>query len=334
MLTLIVPGLIWTRQALADLTCDLPLPAFTTLLGRGRMVRQPPRNTADVLAAQLGLPSPLPAAALRRLAQGKGPDGREDEWLCLDPVRLNFADGTLVVDDPRRLDLAAAESEALAEALAPLFAHLGQLETTSPAAWHLRLGAPAPHFEALPDTVGRAASPLPLGPAHAAWRRAINEAQMQLHAHPVNREREAAGRPVVNSVWPWGGGGLPATGTCDHDALWSDDSVAQGLGRLLGLGGGALSAGFAAASSRSPLVIHDALAHPARTGDALAWREQIEGFEAAWLAPALAALKSGRLDALQLIATGDRGGAELRVGRGDLWKFWRKPRSLADLAPS
>ena len=37
MLTLIVPGLIWTRQALADLTCDLPLPAFTTLLGRGRI---------------------------------------------------------------------------------------------------------------------------------------------------------------------------------------------------------------------------------------------------------------------------------------------------------
>ena len=32
MLTLIVPGLIWTRQALADLTYDLPLPAFTTLL--------------------------------------------------------------------------------------------------------------------------------------------------------------------------------------------------------------------------------------------------------------------------------------------------------------
>jgi hypothetical protein len=33
MLTLIVPGLIWTRQALADLTCDLPLPAFTTCSG-------------------------------------------------------------------------------------------------------------------------------------------------------------------------------------------------------------------------------------------------------------------------------------------------------------
>ncbi len=34
MLTLIVPGLVWTRQALADLTYDLPLPAFATLLDK------------------------------------------------------------------------------------------------------------------------------------------------------------------------------------------------------------------------------------------------------------------------------------------------------------
>ncbi len=332
MLTLIVPGLIWTRQALADLTCDLPLPAFTTLLGRGRVVRQQPRGTTETLATLLGISPPLPAAALRRLALGADPDGRE-EWLCLDPVRLNFMDGSLVVDDPRRLGLTAAESSALAEALAPIFARLGRLEAASPAAWHLRLDAPAPDFEALPDTVGRAASPLPIGPAYAAWRHAINEAQMELHAHPVNRAREAAGRPVVNSIWPWGGGGLPAAGTAEHDALWSDDPVAQGLGRLLGLGGGALSGGFAAASSRSPLVIHDALAHPAGTGDALAWREQLDVFETDWLAPALAALKGGRLDALRLIATGDLGGAELRVGRGDMWKFWRKPRSPAELAP-
>ena len=68
MLTLIVPGLIWTRQALADLTFDLPLPAFTTLLGRGRLTQRPPLGTAAILAEISGLAAPLPAAALRRLA--------------------------------------------------------------------------------------------------------------------------------------------------------------------------------------------------------------------------------------------------------------------------
>ena len=66
MLTLIVPGLIWTRQALADLTCDLPLPAFTTLLGRGRLTQRPALRTAGILAEISGLAAPLPAAALRR----------------------------------------------------------------------------------------------------------------------------------------------------------------------------------------------------------------------------------------------------------------------------
>ncbi|MDZ4252270.1 MAG: hypothetical protein U1A72_06815 [Sulfuritalea sp.] len=68
MLTLIVPGLIWTRQALADLTCDLPLPAFATLLGRGRLSRRPARDTTAMLAESTGLAAPLPAAALRWFA--------------------------------------------------------------------------------------------------------------------------------------------------------------------------------------------------------------------------------------------------------------------------
>ena len=38
----------------------------------------------------------------------------------------------------------------------------------------------------------------------------MNEAQMILHTHPVNAEREARGMPAVNSVWLWGGGTLPA----------------------------------------------------------------------------------------------------------------------------
>ena len=34
----------------------------------------------------------------------------------------------------------------------------------------------------------------------------LNEAQMVLHAHPVNEAREARGEPAVNSLWLWGAG--------------------------------------------------------------------------------------------------------------------------------
>ncbi|MCX7148749.1 MAG: hypothetical protein NTY05_04965 [Rhodocyclales bacterium] len=333
MLTLIVPGLIWTRQALADLTYDLPLPAFTTLLGKGRLRQRPPQDTGATLAEIFGLAAPLPAAALRRLALREHPG--DDDWLCLDPVRLRFEQRSLVVDDPQRLELSSDEAAALAVSLAPTLAGLGQFDVISPHAWNLRLSAAAPAFQDLPDAVGRAASLLPLDAAHAAWRHAISEAQMLLHAHPVNLAREAAGQPVVNSLWPWGGGRLPefdnSAATGMHDALWSDDPVAQGIARLLQIDGAALPAGFAGTVARRPLAIHRALEQPARTGDATIWREQLARLETDWLAPALEALRSGRLGALRLLAPGDLAAAELQVSRSDLWKFWRKPVALTEL---
>jgi hypothetical protein len=329
MLTLIVPGLVWTRQALADLTYDLPLPAFTTLLGRGRLRHLPPQGTTACLAESTGVSAPLAAAALRWLAL-RGHPG-EAEWLCLDPIRLRFADRNLIVDDPRQLGLTAAEADALAVSLAPTFAELGQLDVLSPQAWNLRLSVTTPDFEALPDAIGRAANALPQAPEHAPWRHAINEAQMILHAHPVNQSREAAGQPTVNSLWPWGGGRLPQPGASAHDALWSDDAVAQGLARLLGIDATDLPRSFTGAGKRRPLAIHEALEAPARNGDALLWRDELARFDADWLVPAMAALRSGRLDALRLLAPGELAAAELRVSRQDLWKFWRKPRPVSEL---
>jgi hypothetical protein len=336
MLTLIVPGLIWTRQALADLTYDLPLPAFTALLGRGRLSRRQPQDTAATLAEVSGLATPLPAGALRWFALREHPG--DFNWLCLDPVRLRLQQRSVVVDDPRQLDLSAAECAALAVSLAPTFAALGQLEVVSPHAWNLRLYATAPAFQALPGAIGRSVSPLPLIPDYAPWRHALNEAQMILHAHPVNQAREAAGRPQVNSLWPWGGGCLPEFGNSTearhHDALWSSDPIAQGIARLLQIDSAHLPERFTPAAARAPLAVFDAMEQPAGVGDALVWREQLARFEAEWLAPALAALRSGQLDSLRLLAPGDLAAAELQVSRHDLWKFWRKPRALTELGPT
>jgi hypothetical protein len=332
MLTLIVPGLIWTRQALADLTYDLPLPAFTTLLGRGRLRHQPARSTNEILAESCGLAAPFPAAALRRLALHMPDD--DSEWLCLDPVRLRLTERSLVVDNPHHLNLAAEEANALAVSLAPTFAALGQLEVLEPGTWNLKLAAGAPEFEALPEAAGRAAAPLPPSPAYASWRHAINEAQILLHTHPVNQAREAAGKPVVNSLWPWGGGRLPRAGTTRHDAIWSDDPIARGIARLLRIESSDLPARLAETGTGHPLAIHDALELPARGGDALAWRDAMERFETDWLAPALGNLRSGRLDTMRLLAPGTPGSAELLVRRRDMWKFWRKPRTLTALVPA
>lgn len=328
MLTLVVPGLIWPRQALADLSFDLPLPAFSLLLGRGHLNPAASADAEVLLATELGADFPVPAAALRRLAFGRVRD--DAEWLCLDPVRLRFEERRMVLDDPMQLALDAAEAEALAVSLAPTFEALGDINRLAPQHWNLRLRKPAPAFAALQAGIGRAAAPLPAHADYRPWRQALNEAQMVLHTHPVNLAREAVGRPTVNSLWPWGGGRPRSAGQSRHDQLWAADPVLLGLATWQGITNGPLPERLDAERGRATLALFDALAAPARLGDAQAWRDALARLEANWLAPALAALRGGEIDGLRLLAPGEHGSVELQVGRGELWKFWRKPRPLVE----
>lgn len=348
MLTLIVPGLVWPHQALTDLTRDLALPAFTTLLGRGHLVRHAGQTSHESLTRQLGLPHPLPAAALRALAAGHEIDA--GDWLCLDPLHLRFEQNRLMVDDPEKLALTPDEATQLAVALAPTFASLGDIVMISPLSWNLKLTQPVPRTAPLPELIGRATPLLPPDAVHAPWRQALNEAQIALHTHPVNQAREAAGRPVINSLWPWGGGHLPLPPTsihsAAHDAIWSDDPVAQGAARFLNLHGESLPARygsasvhtpFTGASAHSPLILIDSLACPTRTGDAMHWRERLLALETDWLAPLHDALRHGRIKGLRLIAPGEAISFELTASRHDYWRFWRfwhKPATAGSAKPA
>jgi len=286
MLTLIVPGLIWPQQALLDLTRGLTrdlihqpaLPAFSTLLGRGKLTPLSPCTIHQSIAQALGLATSgltaaLPAAALRGLTLGTQDTSHTDDWLCLDPIHLRVEQTCLRVDDPQFLDLSAAEAEALAASLAPTFAALGILQVLNPAAWNLRLHASAPTLTLLPplpDYITRAAIPLPKGEATAPWRHAINEANMLLHTHPVNLAREAAGKLTINTLWPWGNGCLPASAiktTPPLEAFWGNDLVTQGAAIHQGIPVKNLPSRFENLTIHNALVLLDPLEIPAKKTD-------------------------------------------------------------------
>ncbi|MDO8346451.1 MAG: hypothetical protein Q7S85_00990 [Rugosibacter sp.] len=354
MLTLIVPGLIWPHQALLDLTCGLELPAFTTLLGYGRVTRSAQSSAYDALAKSLGLPCPLPVAALR--AQAGGYATQTDDWLCLDPVNLQLNKDRVVVGNPETLALTELEAHQLAAALAPTFSAFGEMKVLTSTHWILQLAAasrsatdtaPAlPNFTPLPGVIGRSAAPLPSGAAYRPWHAALNEAQMTLHSHPVNQARAAANRPVVNSLWPWGGGRLSrlltpqlaAPGGIACERIIASDLVAQGAARFFDVPAEPLPGQYpgpnAATDMRSALVMYDSLDTPARSGDALVWQEALHTLETGWLTPLLAELRAGRLDALRLIAPGETHSCEITLSRRQLWQFWRRPAPLTVLATS
>lgn len=63
------------------------------------------------------------------------------------------------------------------------------------------------------------------------WYKFLNELQMFLHQHPVNEQRQQAGKPVINSLWFWGA--EPYRGEKTPGLHWfSDDPLMTRLGQL------------------------------------------------------------------------------------------------------
>lgn len=325
-LTLLVPGLLLPPAIRPAILFDLAAPALALLLGRGERQPQP----ADWLPGAFGLTSPLPAASLRKVGAGETVDG---DWLCLDPVQLRVAREGIALADPAGLELTADEAAALSATVAPLFADWGRLAASAPGRWELQLARPlALATRPLSDCIDRPVDVgLPGGTDGREWRRLIAEAQTLLHDHPVNRLRDSQGRPTANSLWPWGAGALPQKVATEFTAVLSDDPVVAGLCAQAGIPCQPPADRYAAASGRQ-LAIDTRLAAPARSLDAMRWREALLALEHDWLAPALAALKRGALAQLQLVGTGaDLPAVAFTLTRGGLWRFWRRPRALTEL---
>lgn len=136
---------------------------------------------------------------------------------------------------------------------------------------------------------------LPTGPDAARLRRLMSETEMWL----FERARPA----LVNGLWLWGGGAvrtspdLPNLKTAGEDALFNyfQGDVSQG----------------GIVSAPEP--------HSAEWPAA----------QVRWLEPAVAALKSGRIDQLTLSAA-DR---SFRVTASNLRRFWRRDRAWRELLP-
>ncbi|PWK89768.1 phosphoglycerate mutase [Fulvimonas soli] len=180
---------------------------------------------------------PLPAAALtRELLAG---DAGAAPWLAADPAWIEPDINGARLLACGRLGLDAAEAEALAETLRPLFAEHGmRLETTTPDRWHLRVpeDVPLPDFPSPEQALGEnLLGHLPQGPQGRRWRVLLNEAQVLLHQHPLNAGRRRRGQPPVNSLWPWGGGRLPATVESTLAGVCGDDPLLLALAARAGL---------------------------------------------------------------------------------------------------
>jgi hypothetical protein len=241
----------------------------------------------------------------------------------------------LIVVPSAAFPLSREEADALAEALNRHFEGAPSLTVVEPDRWCARLEENLAFHAASPIEIAGRDVDLALrigGEAGKRWAKLLNEAQMVLHAHPVNEAREARGKPTVNSLWLWGAGRAPKLPQAPWQSVTATDPVALGLARLGGARQRALPASADAWLERSPedgrhLVVLDALRAPLALGNTAEYAESIDTLEKNWFAPLLAALRAGRIG-MVTVHVPDSLGASFETIRGDLRRFWRRPKAI------
>jgi len=324
-LTLFIPGLF------AGSTAPAPL---LRLLTRANRLPGGVDGVTERLFALFGIAPEagrdLPVAAVTRVAD-MGIIDRE-WWIRADPVYLEPGRDSLVM----HAGLGLTQDEA-AQLVVELNESLTQdgwlLKAPRPERWYLKPQSAATITTTpLAAANGRNVHPLlPQGADRKAWHTRLNEIQILLHTSPVNAAREARGVLPANSVWFWGGGRLPQAGAVRWAQLWSDEPLAQGLARLAGVPGQpAPLAGpelLTQSVGGAQLLVLELPASILSQDDADAWQAALQTVVENWLAPLLTAVHAGELSSLTLISDS---GPQFLYRSAHRWRFWRRPRSLAE----
>lgn len=290
------------------------LPVLERMVARGNGKRAP--SPEEFLAPLFGLETrQLVAAPFMHLADSGRRDGRYR--LCAEFVHLAADRDQLVLMPGSLLQAMPEEIAALTTAFNQLYAAEGwELELTPSGRAYLSCPKPLDVVTHAPDgAAGQAVLEfMPAGTDAPRLKQLMNESQMLFHTHPVNQAREDAGRPLINSLWFWGGGLLPEkTRPISSMKIMGDLPLLRGL---------ALWAG----------VQPEAAALPADGNEAILGLAAMdpETLDHDWIGPLSTQLKSGKLSRLALYL-GGYGLFDLHPGA--MHRFWRRGRPLTAIEP-
>jgi len=313
-ITLFIPDL---NAHCADTAMKQRCAALETLFARSQA--QPSADGNAVLAKVFGQPAGFGVAPFMRLAD----TGERDAgfYFRADPVHLAPDRDQLVMLPLSVLQVQREEARALAETFHRTFEAEGyRLETPYPERWYLRVPAPLPCLTHEPAQLagGPVFEFMPQGAGGQRLRQLMNEVQMLFYEHPVNLAREAAGRPVINSLWPWGGGQLPETPITGPDRILTDNPLIAGLARFAG-------SELSAWTGKLDIPLESEkqwIAIDCTTDFALTQLEERLAL------PLLRALRYGWVGELLIYPGNQRC---YRITRASLRQFWCRRRSLPDI---
>jgi hypothetical protein len=332
--TLVIPGLLDAPASSLD-AAEACAPVLAGLLATAPSPVSAGDGIASVICGALGIARQRDWPVAPWLARAAGIEDRANYWLCADPATFTVGSTDVRMAGLVR-DLSEEHSAALLSALNGHFSG-DAIRFFAPAPSYWLIGAEA--AQALqtfpPDNVAGEylADFLTMGPDAPRWRRWQNEIQMLFFEHRVNRERERAGRAVVNAVWLWGSGTLsPVGGLAPSAALYADSFLPRELARARG----------AALSPLPPSF--SSLRGSAAPRPAWIWMKELEAASASevvshlrdvdqgWLGPLREALTRREVSKLDIVLTGHRGALRFNAKRRSFTQRLRLGRPRARLA--
>lgn len=325
-LHLLISGLFPPQDIAAEVCAGLRLPALERLLARGRKQVSPAKTLEDWLCDSFDVHSIAP---VRAAADGMAVE--EGYWLCADPVHLQVQHAQVLLL-PEVMP-GQDEAAALCVMLNAHFSGMGMIfHAPHPNRWYLRLEAePAMTTVPLREVAWRDAKfHQPQGGDALRWQAAVNEVQMLLHDHPVNKALEGRGGLAVNSLWLWGGGHAEQVAPA-FDAVGGDSELTGAFARTAGIPQTKSLRDMLDDVGECGLWVCEGLSAAQQCGDYFLWRERLQKIERECTL-LLQALQAGRLQRLTLEVLQEDAAHSFDLNRISVWKFWRAVRPLAQYA--
>jgi len=278
--------------------------------------------------------SDVPVGAFTRYLI-KGDVNREHWCMRADPVYIQPNRDHLLLMGNAGIDFSFDDAQRLVNDINTLYADTHwHLTALTPRQWLLEQeNAATVNSHSLSQAVGKNIKEfLPDGAEAKQWHAIMNELQMFLHSHPLNQQRQMQGKSVINSIWFWGAGVLPAN---SHESkqppyaqCWSDEPLSLSLAKLTGVPRADLPASAMdwlrhAITAGSHFLMLEHLHNDEVRHDPLTWWQALTDFNNDWLAPLIEALRKNEIN--ELVVIGDERVYQLTRRLSNRWWKWITP---------
>lgn len=334
----VIPALFWPDPDQPEVYHQLRLLALGKILEKGRCSERAVTTIEAWLCQFFGIEKqqdwPVAPIMVQMDSSSTG-SVSNGYWLRADPVHLRIENNHILLVDGQMLNVSSKEANDLADNINELLIKDGlTLLPLHPYRWYVHSDEiPVMQTRLLSEVAGRNINDqLPVGDDSIVWVKRLNEVQMLLHEHSINRQREINGEPVINSLWLWGGGVMPQNLMAVPCEIWSNHDLMQGLANAAGMKCLSLpsnvSEWLSSVRDKRQVIVLDNLSKSVCYRDIVTWRNELVKLEDTWFSPLLDLLNKRQIAKLTVTVLGKRATKIFSLTPSSLWKLWTKSQPI------